>query len=793
MTGSGGDGVRETSFLYNPADRSPSGSTPPGGRVPLALCEMYVHSQWFAKWINARFGDRANNLRILVPAFLMALVGVLAFTALGRLPRTGTWPAPVPALAALGAFTLGAVVVIDLAVILARALQRAATAGRSTALLLAYGLATIGVSAAALFLSAWLPEAVRGRSVLEFATLWLPQWFPAEGAELFLAPPAWLGLLALGVVALGAVRRFRATLLGRIVRPLIFPTYCVAIVVVPVYVFCWRPYLREMRHTARPKRAMPELPRHMDRATLLRLGHWGPARPSSFVHYPLEKPAGVVRLCAFGDSWTYGTETAPPYDYAAFLEGLFRAHGADNVQVLNFGADWYGGHQAYILWDAVGRRMDCDCVLLGPYAFQPKRDTAFNHTDDVSPYYLHARFVLEGEGLRLVEVAGDDLFERFAQYYRFVPRWRYARYERRLPVLQSLLPKGYTIRNPLYYTSLSMDEEALATYKPLFRRFAATTPQVVLLHIKQDVVDTATGLGLPNLLARRFDAPNGFPYRAPERHMAPLGNRVVAEHFFAAVTGAPEARVRVIETGGAGPGADRAAVPVASHGTPLARIERVAVETEGHTVGYLVAQSLRGLVQGWAGAFPARSVHGLLLLRRADEAPMQSRAAAVDAVLQGGERLELRVGRGAAESRCELGSVRLLHPELNVGDAIMQRPETTSCWEGASAEARRAARIFVGKTPVLRAGAVANPPRFAPIQGGWLCFRPNSNASVPPEELPDAGTFELAFMRDDGDAIRIPFATWRMREDVAANPTTGLAQRIVIRDGRAVAEPVAPH
>src|SRR6185503_13668523 len=154
----------------------------------------------------------------------------------------------------------------------------------------------------------------------------------------------------------------------------------------------WRPFYQQLSGGAR---AFSDLrsPRYVDFTTMRFVGSLRGDRRSSFPSFALDKPAGNVRVCAFGDSFTYGDEVADGHDFPALLQDVFDEQGRKNVEVLNFGNSWYGFHQAYVLWDRVGRRFGCDFVLLGPDCFQSERDTTFNHSNLAFPYYMHSRYV----------------------------------------------------------------------------------------------------------------------------------------------------------------------------------------------------------------------------------------------------------------------------------------------------------------------------------------------------------------------------------------------------------------
>lgn len=90
---------------------------------------------------------------------------------------------------------------------------------------------------------------------------------------------------------------------------------------------------------------------------------------------PPSRP-GIVRIGAFGDSFTYGEEVAPGSSYPAELAELFRKDGLENVEVVNFGNSWYGFGQTTRLWQLYASKIDLSFVLLGPATLFEDREPA---------------------------------------------------------------------------------------------------------------------------------------------------------------------------------------------------------------------------------------------------------------------------------------------------------------------------------------------------------------------------------------------------------------------------------
>lgn len=76
--------------------------------------------------------------------------------------------------------------------------------------------------------------------------------------------------------------------------------------------------------------------------------------------YAAKAPPGVLRIAAFGDSFTYGSDVALGADWATQITTL-----APAIEVLNYGVPAYGLDQAYLRYRAVGSDYRPDIVLIG--------------------------------------------------------------------------------------------------------------------------------------------------------------------------------------------------------------------------------------------------------------------------------------------------------------------------------------------------------------------------------------------------------------------------------------------
>jgi hypothetical protein len=124
--------------------------------------------------------------------------------------------------------------------------------------------------------------------------------------------------------------------------------------------------------------------------------------------YTPEKPAGVRRIAALGDSFTFGLDVADDETYCAELERL----AAPAVEVLNFGVNGFGTDQQYLRWKRDAAPYDPDVVLLG--FFLPDVDRNVLSIRELRK----PRFVLEGDELRLIEVPTTPLRASTAELAR---------------------------------------------------------------------------------------------------------------------------------------------------------------------------------------------------------------------------------------------------------------------------------------------------------------------------------------------------------------------------------------
>ncbi|MBI5240646.1 MAG: hypothetical protein HY926_09250 [Elusimicrobia bacterium] len=541
---------------------------------------------------------------------------------------------------------------------------------------------------------------------------------------------------------------------------------CVGAALIGVDALLYRRYLRAT-WTPPPRRAFVKPVRHVPYRTLLRLGWLDAGQDSSFVRFAMKKPPGVVRIGCVGDSFTYGTETGRSEDYPTILQRLFRERGYPQVEVINFGSGWYGFQQAFTFWDDVARRFDLDYVLLGPKTFFPGRDTTFDHASPATIYLLHARHVLEGQGPRFVEVAGDTFEDRAAAYRSFIPSWRYLRYDRRAPAfLACLIPRGRELRNPFYYYRGDLEEEAREIYRRLLRRMTDSGTQIVLGNYEPRIVELGRDLRRGNLHPARLEEVCGFPYRAPKNHGSPAGNRLLAEQFFAILTG--RARV-VLPLLAFGPLKPSAAPSASASATSLDVYERVGMGLEDRRPWRFVEVGSGTLSRDLPVDFIRKGrIRSLLLLQAAEQLLPEAAFYPLPFDIREGMPLTLRSSHGDIV----LGRVSLLRPDLQLGVVdlsgalAMAHPHFKDI--GVVYRARQPlgrflpGRVYLGEQALFGAGG---PDREGQI--GLYPIRRRFIQIYPPPDLLGRtlarreGLLTLRFESSHGARVVVPLAAWR--------------------------------
>jgi hypothetical protein len=489
---------------------------------------------------------------------------------------------------------------------------------------------------------------------------------------------------------------------------------------------------------------------------------------STFTIPPEKKPGGRVRIGCFGDSFTYGQEVGEGQDFPSRLQALLHERGHTEVEVLNFGVPWYGFHQAYLLWERLGRRYDLDYVLLGPACFQPQRDTTFNHTQGRDPTYLHARFVLDGDDVRLVEVLGETVPERVDGYVRLFPPWRYLRYDRQPPaVLRALTPGGRELPNPFYYRGGDARSEALVTYQRLLARMARAEPssRFVLTHLDPEIAALAGAVRAPNLVGWPARVPQTFPYLAPQGHLSALGNDLVATDLVRALTAGGDTQV-VVRTADA----ERPAALAGVRRSIRAYDEAAITLDTGEAIGGFAEATRSSTVQ--RKVLTRLAAPFLLGLQPKDGSPLDACFVPVHQELEAGAPVELRRGG----TSLPLGAVRLLTSDGALGTLTLPASKLGCSVEAGGLrftlppeqDARDGAwEMAVGGTTVLTGTVSDRVVSLLPGHHQLIVARSAREQLPAIAAWPPSGDLWLDARAADGAAVRVRLARW-WREERAA-------------------------
>jgi lysophospholipase L1-like esterase len=125
------------------------------------------------------------------------------------------------------------------------------------------------------------------------------------------------------------------------------------------------------------------------------------------VEYTQDIPEGVVRISAFGDSFTHSNGVKNPEAWTEKLRQMI-----PGSQVLNFGVSGYGLDQAYLRFQNEGRKFKTNVILIGFLS-----DDIYRHVNTFRPFFspytslpmTKPRFVLEGEKMSVIENPNQDL------------------------------------------------------------------------------------------------------------------------------------------------------------------------------------------------------------------------------------------------------------------------------------------------------------------------------------------------------------------------------------------------
>lgn len=531
--------------------------------------------------------------------------------------------------------------------------------------------------------------------------------------------------------------------------------YWIAAVSVILYFGFWTGYRGDMlaKESVRTLKQRLEPRRHIDADTMRLLGSTQSGKQSHYINFEQAKPAGTIRVCALGDSNTYGDEVGNRHDYPSYLQRIFKQHGFDQVQVLNFGNSWYGFSQIYVMWKAIASRFDCDFVLLLPMKFWADRDTTFNHTRGRLPGYIHARLVLENDQLRLLTPLGITGSERRSEYLRAIPYWRYLRYDRHPPsIVDALLPSGRSIENPFYYDKRPALDEVIDIYQKIIQSIAEDGPQVIVLFRgSNSMLYPRLIPAQPQGIGTALTAyPDSFPYRAPAMHPSSWGQEYTATTFFRLLTGDSKTTVTIATA------RDLSASMVVTTSKPLHDYQQVWLSYKGNRFAYFVPVENR--VQDnhkiHMEIFKQRGIGALLALVTPGSSIADTCLMPLNEVPADGAELVFEPD-GNHGDPVVLGKVRQLQPGVAIFRVYVESDYQT-CQEMASGRGKSRlqpdGRLLLGDLPVARTGGNRIQAQHGPLLK--LCDSGEYLAEIDSLQAPEIIHIEL--LSEDGTILSRP-------------------------------------
>lgn len=522
--------------------------------------------------------------------------------------------------------------------------------------------------------------------------------------------------------------------------------------------------------------------KHVDALTLFRLGSINTDKKSSFVNFAEKKNQNIIRIGCFGGSFTYGDEVNEVYDYPSILQNIFINAGYKNFEVINFGSLWYGFSQSFMMWKYVGSKYDLDYVLFGPVVFKYiEYETAFNHTINtggINIDYMHARFILDGEKFKLVDVYGQTHKSRAENYFRFIPLLRYLRFDNNTPsFLACLIPSGRQLqKNPFYYYRGNLRNEVKAIHKLLLFEMLTSVKNLKFAYYPFDAVGFARDLKKENLSLDFLYRIRKFPYTMIGRHNSPCGNQLVAQQLFDLIVGKKISRWPILETN------DLKAYGPAESGIKKYKLHEykdIKIEINDIVIGYFMNAYPQYFIPTTPFDITQNKIMSLLAFKKEGISILDAFFVPLDFSLTGNSSVKILISWGKQKEEHFLGNVQLLNPSLEVGlvnlrdiyydngkSSMFCRVQTELLRAGAVLGKKPEITIFLDNKPILKAIGINYKNgviEFLPIKYNFMAIKPKGDSFIDINKLNERGIIYLALYYHDGKKINIPFAEWRKR------------------------------
>jgi hypothetical protein len=498
------------------------------------------------------------------------------------------------------------------------------------------------------------------------------------------------------------------------------------------------------------------------------------APKSSYINYPLRKPPGKTRIGIFGCSIVAGDEAAYGDDIASLLQERFFKEGFKDIEVINFGLTARGIHQMYLLWNYIGRKYNLDYVILFPFAWHKWRDNAFTWSLSCYPP-IYSRYILQGDDIKLIPVAGHTFKEVYTTYYRLLPPWRYLRYGRRIPVsLRALLPLMLHNRtNPFYYKLkfLKSDrEEIFKTYAIIFGRLAKETKNLIIVSNDDGVYSLKEKTYPPNvyfLRSRIPDTIDSFLYIAPLGHNSALGNQLRADELFHFLHKERRYQLKTIEL------APEFAEHLDSRLKPLCQYSSISINIDKYPAAKFIQCSKLGFegIETKDFDFKDTKTASLLLLpdifaENINLSPSlmltrkinDPKFLALPFSLNDGSRVFLSFSHGKRMIQIPIGSIDAF------GKAIGRIKLDTKGFDYLKnlqvKTKRNNLSIVIGDKVILKGNSISS---FKPIYSGFIYLRAGENNSLDIDDLADEGTIDIVMKEYSGGEKSYPVFSYKIQ------------------------------
>jgi hypothetical protein len=283
--------------------------------------------------------------------------------------------------------------------------------------------------------------------------------------------------------------------------------------------------------------------------------------------FPIEPPADQVRIAAFGESFTFGSDVRNPDAWSIRLDELL-----PEAEVLNFGVGGYGPGQSYLRYLREGVAFSPDVVLFGYMSENLNRAV-----NVYRPFYLprswpasKPRFLLRGDDLVLLDnpLPGIEDFRRLLEHprevqlamgehdYFFQKRYHHSPLQWLPSVRLFELVRRFRFNwywDIVHFGVYDPASEAFRTTTRILQRFhddavANGSTPIILLFPDQENIAEFREVGRKEYgplvewldgRMRYVDLMDAFDQLAPDRtadelchgHYTPLGNDVVAHYL----------------------------------------------------------------------------------------------------------------------------------------------------------------------------------------------------------------------------------------------------------------------